>query len=105
MKYEVLLMYAMQKGIRQKSAYNSTLGSDKSIPEYSNFQFISLFNGIMQVIVLWSGLKYTITYHPLVVYMSLSSSFDIPGSPLNVSSGFSDVSGMNTSFGGSFGDP
>ena len=99
MKYEGLLMYALQKGTRQKTHLK------KSIPEYSNFQFISLFNGIMQVIVLWSGLKYTITYHPLVVYMSLSSSFDIPGSPLNVSSGFSDVSGMNTSFGGSFGDP
>ena len=97
MKYEGL-MYALQKGTRQKTHLK------KSIPEYSNFQFIS-FNGIMQVIVLWSGLKYTITYHPLVVYMSLSSSFDIPGSPLNVSSGFSDVSGMNTSFGGSFGDP
>ena len=55
--------------------------------------------------LLWSGLKYTKANYPLVVYMSLSSSFDIPGSPRNVSSGFSDVSGINTSFGGSFEDP
>ena len=99
MKYEGLLMYALQKGTRQKTHLKKV---------FQNIVIFNLFHlryYASYCIVVRTKIYYNITYHPLVVYMSLSSSFDIPGSPLNVSSGFSDVSGMNTSFGGSFGDP